>query len=148
MTPRPPRNCIFCKIVKGEQPASILFRDELVLAFLDIGPINPGHALVIPVEHHTSLTTVSPAAQGRMMEIGARLGQALLRATKAHAFNLWLANGMVAGQVVMHTHLHVIPRFADDGFAWGWRAGTYPDEAAREELADTIRRRLETNTDG
>lgn len=72
-------NCIFCKIIAGEIPAVKIYEDDLVLAFLDIGPINFGHTLVIPKEHHESSATIPEATAGRMFHIGARIGVALRR---------------------------------------------------------------------
>ncbi len=139
-------SCVFCKIVSGEQPCVQLYADELVLAFLDIAPIHPGHTLIIPRKHHNSLTTVPPEVLERMMSLAPRLGQALLRSIDGVAgFNLFLANGEVAGQVVMHTHLHVIPRSPADGFSWGWRAGQ-TDDATRQAIADKVIRRLGQET--
>ena len=110
--------CIFCKIVKGEIPSFKVYEDELVYAFLDIGPINFGHTLVIPKEHHESSATIPEETAGRMFRIGARIGVALKRELDFEAFNLHLADGTAAGQVVMHAHLHVIPRGVEDGFHW------------------------------
>jgi histidine triad (HIT) family protein len=112
-------SCVFCEIVENNAPAVRLFEDDLVVSFLDIAPINPGHALVIPREHHSSITTVPEAVHGRMLQIGAKLGVAMQRELAADGFNLHLANGTCAGQVLIHTHLHVIPRYPTDGFSWG-----------------------------
>lgn len=125
-------NCIFCRIAAGEIPAVKLYRDELVTAFLDIGPINFGHALVIPNAHFESISSVPEATAGRMMKVGARLGIALKRALDYDGYNLHLADGQAAGQVVMHAHLHVVPRGVEDGFRWNWRQLEYAEgEAAR-----------------
>lgn len=135
-------SCLFCRIVAREIPATILFEDDLVMAFLDIAPINPGHLLVIPQEHHESIASVPEAVAGRMMHVAGRLGTAQRRALDADGFNLHLANGACAGQVVMHAHLHVIPRHPEDGFHWGWRQQRYADDAARDAIAAQIRERL------
>jgi histidine triad (HIT) family protein len=135
--------CIFCKLVAGVSPCDQLYEDDLVLAFLDIAPINPGHTLVIPKDHHHSITTVPEAVLGRMMSVANRLGPALVRVTEGDGFNYHLANGDAAGQTVNHAHLHVIPRFGTDGFAWGWRSLPFADSAARETLICGVRKRLE-----
>ena len=119
--------CIFCKIIAGEIPAAKIYEDELVLAFLDIGPINFGHTLVIPKEHHESSATIPEATAGRMFRVGSRIGIALKRKFEYEAFNLHLADGTAAGQVVMHAHLHVVPRGVEDGFRWNWRQLVYED---------------------
>ena len=120
-------NCIFCKIAAGELPAVKIYEDEHVLAFLDIAPINFGHTLVIPKEHHTGSSTVPEALAGRMFRVGSRIGVALKRALDYDGFNLHLADGACAGQVVNHVHLHVVPRGADDSFHWNWRQLQYAE---------------------
>ena len=100
------KDCIFCKIIRGEIPSVKIYEDDLVYAFMDIAPINFGHTLVIPKEHHTSTATIPEATCGRMFHVGARIGVAVKRALDADAFNLHLADGTCAGQVVMHAHLH------------------------------------------
>lgn len=134
-------NCIFCRIVKGEIPAAKVYEDELVLAFLDIAPINFGHVLVIPKEHHESSSTIPEATAGRMFRIGSRIGIALKRKFDYDAFNLHLADGTAAGQVVMHAHLHVVPRGVEDGFHWNWRQLKYPEERI-QEVRDALAAKL------
>ena len=134
-------NCIFCRIVNGEIPAEKVYEDDLVLAFLDIGPINYGHVLVIPKEHHESSSTIPEATAGRMFRIGSRIGIALKRKLDYDAFNLHLADGAAAGQVVMHAHLHVVPRGVEDGFHWNWRQLKYPEGKIRE-IRDAIAAKL------
>jgi histidine triad (HIT) family protein len=134
--------CVFCRILAGELPATRLYEDEDVLAFLDIAPINKGHLLVIPKRHHRSLTELAPEQVGRLFAAAARLGRALVRAVQADGFNLLLSNGTVAGQVVPHVHVHLIPRFPDDGIRLPARALRYTDDAERDAIAAEIRRRL------
>ena len=134
-------NCIFCRIVRGEIPAAKIYEDDLVFAFLDIAPINFGHVLVIPKEHHESSSTIPEATAGRMFRIGSRIGIALKRKLDYDAFNLHLADGTAAGQVVMHAHLHVVPRGVEDGFHWNWRQLKYPD-GELQKTAETISKRL------
>ncbi|MCX6984451.1 MAG: HIT family protein [Lentisphaerae bacterium] len=136
------KNCVFCKIISGEIPSSKLYEDDLVFAFLDIAPINYGHLLVIPKEHHTSVATIPENVAGRMMTVGTKLGVAAKRILDLEGFNLHLADGACAGQVVMHAHLHVIPRGVEDGFHWGWRQLKYENDAKRNEIAEKIRERL------
>lgn len=133
--------CIFCKIIAGEIPAAKIYEDELVLAFLDIGPINFGHTLVIPKEHHESSATIPEATAGRMFRVGSRIGIALKRKFEYEAFNLHLADGTAAGQVVMHAHLHVVPRGVEDGFRWNWRQLSYK-EGELKEFAEELSARV------
>ena len=133
------KNCIFCKIIAGEIPALKIYEDELVLAFMDIAPINFGHVLVIPKEHHTSTATIPEKTAGRIFLAASRIGVAMRRALDADGFNLHLSDGTVAGQVVMHAHLHVVPRWTDDGFHWNWRQLKYESDSAKTELQEKLR---------
>ena len=135
-------NCIFCKIIAGDIPSVKIYEDDLIYAFLDIAPINPGHVLVIPKEHHESASTIPEATAGRMFRIGSRIGIALKRELDYDAYNLHLADGTAAGQVVMHAHLHVVPRGVEDNFHGNWRQLTYADDAARAAVAEKLVRRL------
>ena len=137
-------DCIFCKIIKGEIPSFKIYEDELVYAFLDIGPINFGHTLVIPKEHHESSATIPEATAGRMFHVGSRIGIAQKRELGCEAFNLHLADGAAAGQVVNHAHLHVIPRGVEDGFHWNWRQLKYADGQAAEYAEKLVRRLAST----
>ncbi len=137
-------NCVFCKIVRGDIPADVLYEDDLVLCFLDIAPINPGHALIIPKPHHVSLTTVPEDCLARMMQVAPRLGAALMRTVDGDGFNLLLANGTCAGQVVPHAHLHVIPRRTTDTFSlYPSKTVQYADDKEKRDLAEAVRRRLD-----
>lgn len=129
-------NCVFCKIINNEIPSAKIYEDELVLAFLDLGPINFGHALVIPKEHHESSSTIPENVAGRMFKVASRIGVALKRKLDYDAFNLHLADGTAAGQVVMHAHLHVVPRGVEDGFRWNWRQLKYPENKMQEIAAE------------
>jgi histidine triad (HIT) family protein len=129
-------NCVFCKIINNEIPAAKVYEDDLVVAFLDLGPINYGHTLVIPKEHHESSATIPEYVAGRMFRVGSRVGVALKRKLDYDAFNLHLADGTAAGQVVMHAHLHVVPRGVEDGFRWNWRQQKYPENKMQEIAAE------------
>jgi histidine triad (HIT) family protein len=135
-------NCIFCKIIAGEIPSNKVYEDDLVLAFVDIAPINYGHILVIPKEHHVGSSSIPEETAGRMFKIGSRLGVALKRALDYDGFNLHLADGACAGQVVMHAHLHVVPRGVEDGFHWNWRQLNYESGAQSLEITEKIKSKL------
>lgn len=105
-------NCIFCKIIKGEIPCHKLYEDEHVLAFLDVGPLSVGHTLVIPKGHYKTVDIMPDeiaAAVGRCLP---KLSKAILHATGSTDWNLLQNNGEPAGQEVLHTHFHIIPRKA------------------------------------
>ena len=134
---------VFTKIINGEIPCYKIYEDEKTLAFLDIAPINFGHVLVIPKEHHQSVSTVPENVAGRMLKIASRIGIILKRLDEYDAYNLHLADGTAAGQVVMHAHMHVVPRGVEDNFRWNWRQLTYPDGKALE-MAQDIAEKLST----
>jgi len=118
-------NCLFCKIAAGAIPAARIHEDAYTLAFLDIGPINPGHLLLIPKAHHATLADVPDDLGAALGELLPRLCRAVKTATGAGGINVIANLGRVAGQTVEHCHWHVIPRFADDTFRWPWPAGAY-----------------------
>jgi len=139
------RDCVFCQILAGEVEASIVYRDERVTAFMDIQPLTPGHLLVIPNQHASSLKSVEPDTMSRMAVIGQMLGLALLESSLApQAFNLFLANGELAGQTVFHSHLHVIPRYPDDGFGVRFPPGfgRIAERGELDEQAEVVRAAL------
>jgi histidine triad (HIT) family protein len=132
--------CIFCDIVRGQGPAERLFEDELTLAFLDINPVNPGHALVIPKEHHATLLDLPDRLMGPLGVTCRRLGAALLAATGAGGLNLMMNNYRVAGQLIDHVHFHLVPRHAGDGLRhWpGRRAATAELRAVAEKIRSVL----------
>jgi len=132
-------HCIFCKIVAGEAPASIVYRDEHVVAFMDISPVVEGHVLVIPTYHTADLAGVTDDAGSRMFAIGRRAA-ASLRASglPCEGINFFLADGVAAGQTVFHSHLHVIPRVRGDGL--GFRHGLTRGRMSRLELDELAAR--------
>ncbi len=132
-------DCIFCRIVRGELPCTKLYEDADVLSFLDIGPLVKGHALVIPKAHFDPLTAVPPDLLGTLIVVAQKIAAAQLAGLHADGVNLHQANGSCAGQVVPHVHFHVIPRFANDGHHWNWKAGRYASPEEMKQRAEAIR---------
>lgn len=133
--------CVFCKIVALEIPAAVVYEDDSVLAFLDVGPLADGHLLLIPRAHHSLLVDLPAADCARLVAVLPALGRALLEVTDAGGFNVLMNNGKVAGQVVPHVHVHLIPRREDDQLGYRWNAGSYPAGRA-EELAQMYKQTL------
>jgi len=131
-------DCIFCKIVAGELPCSKLMEDDTSLAFMDIGPIRPGHALLIPKKHYETTVDMPGEEVAELLAHLPALAKAIVEATGADGYNVFQMNGACAGQVVPHVHFHLIPRHTDDGVAFGWPAGGY-EEGDMEKLAEKIR---------
>ncbi len=108
--------CIFCDILAGLAPANFVYRDDLCAAFMDIHPVNPGHVLVVPHKHAALLIDLDETSAGRLLQVAQKVDTSLRGSgLKCEAVNLFLADGRVAGQEVMHVHLHVIPRFLGMG---------------------------------
>ncbi len=125
--------CLFCAILKRHARASFIFEDEHAAAFMDLFPVQPGHALIVPREHVADLSDCPEDMAGRLFALSARLAPVIVSAVGADGFNVWTANGKAAGQEVFHLHLHVLPRFEGDTFGLRFPKD-YPREVARADL--------------
>jgi histidine triad (HIT) family protein len=137
------QDCIFCSILAGSAPASFVYRDELVSAFLDIRPVTPGDLLVIPNEHVVSMRDVPEPAASRIFHVGRRLARVLSQGAvvRLEGVSFVVADGEAAGQDVFHAHLHVTPRFDGDGYhveAAAW-AQPPPSRAELDRIAAGLR---------
>ena len=128
-------DCVFCKIVTHQIPASVVFEDDAMVAFLDVGPLAEGHILVIPRDHYARFVEMPPALCSKLVSVLPALGRALLEVTGADGYNVLLNDGSIAGQVVPHVHFHLIPRRADDGLGYRWKPTEYPEGRAAEIAA-------------
>ena len=128
--------CIFCAIVAGDAPAQIVDSDEHTVAFMDISPATPGHALVIPRSHSADLMEISTGDLGHTIAAAQRLGQKMKRALAPDGFNVINACGRAAWQTIFHFHLHVIPRYEDDPLELPW----VPSPGDPDEIAATAER--------
>ena len=130
-------DCIFCKIVAGDLPATIVAQDDRTISFMDINPATRGHALVIPREHSRDLLEVADEDLTACATAAQRLAKAQSARLGAHGVNILNSCGVAAWQTVFHFHLHVIPRYGDDPLRLPWVPGPGNlDEivAAGEEL--------------
>jgi len=134
-------DCVFCRIAAGTIPCARLFENEDVLAFLDIAPVRPGHALVIPKAHFPTLFELPAGLGGALLAAAGRVGAAVMQAVGAEGLNLQMNNLAAAGQLVMHAHLHLIPRQSGDGLAL-WPQHPYPGTDEMNALAERIRNAL------
>ena len=127
---------IFSKILRGEIPCHRVHEDELVLAFLDINPVSPGHTLVIPKEEVATVDQLSDEACAAIGRVLPRISRAVLKATGATEFNILQNNGARAHQAVFHVHFHIIPKpDADLGLGVGWPAGKLDGDAGATRAA-------------
>ncbi|MFO0989090.1 MAG: HIT family protein [Alphaproteobacteria bacterium] len=134
-------NCVFCKIVAGQIPCFRLYEDERTLAFMDINPGNPGHALAIAKEHWENLAAMPALLLGPVLNTAQRVAKAIEAALRPDGINLLQANGSGAAQSVFHFHVHILPRRVGDELKmnWGHRPG---DMAAIKAAYERIKAAL------
>ena len=118
--PSPAGVCIFCKLVSGEIPSAKVYEDELTLAFMDLGQVNPGHVLVATKRHAANIFEITDAESAAVMQTARKVAHAAKLAFEPAGLTLLQANGAEGGQTVAHFHLHVVPRHADDGVTFTW----------------------------
>jgi histidine triad (HIT) family protein len=134
-------NCVFCKIVAGQIPATVVHEDEHMLAFMDLGQVNPGHVLVAAKAHVENIYGLDDVQASALMRTAARVARAIRDAFSPKGLSVYQANGKPAGQTVFHFHVHLVPRHEDDGMAFTWPAKNPPRERL-EEYAAKIRGKL------
>ncbi len=123
-------DCIFCKIANGEIPAKTIHEDEFFRVILDLGPATRGHALIIPKEHAENLYELQDGIAQRVLPLAKEMAVLMKEKLGCDGLNLVQNNGELAGQTVMHFHMHMIPRYKDDGQKIGW----VPGKPSQEEL--------------
>lgn len=135
-------DCIFCKVIAGKMPSHTVFENDDVLAFMDIRPVNPGHTLVVPKIHATDMRESSDQELEQVLRVVKKIAPAILKTVGADAFNFTSNVGRASGQIVFHTHFHIIPRFSTDGYkAWEREDGAHEDLGT---LAGNIRDAIST----
>ena len=133
-------DCIFCKVIHGELPSFKIYEDEKTLAFLDIRPVNPGHTLVVPKKHSVDIFEIEEEEWDAVMKTTRVVAHALEKALSPIGINLSMNNRSGAGQVVFHAHVHVMPRFENDG--WKIWIGKLYAEGEAAAVAGKIREKL------
>jgi len=134
-------DCIFCKIVAGQIPCAKVLEDDAALAFLDIGPLAVGHALLIPKAHYETVDQMPADVAAAVLRHLPALARAVRAATGATGVNVLQNNGRSAHQAVPHVHFHIIPRREGDAWHFNWPAGKYgPGEM--DDMARRIREGL------
>lgn len=132
-------DCLFCQIVAGEIPSAKVYENDDILAFLDIAPITKGHTLVIPKEHYSDLESLPKNKLEGILSVSQEIAKIQKQILSADGVNLLQNNGSAAGQEVFHFHMHVIPRFKQDGHHWGWPSDKYDDSQEMLELANKMK---------
>lgn len=129
-------NCIFCKIANGEIPSRTIYEDEKFRVILDLGPATRGHALILPKDHYANLFEMPEELAADAMKLAKKVAARQKTILHADGLNLVQNNGTAAGQTVEHFHIHLIPRYENDGQTIGWK----PQEPAPEELDDICKK--------
>lgn len=131
-------NCVFCKIVRGEIPATVVLQDEHTIVFMDIGSVNPGHMLVAAKPHVENLQGMDEALAGAMFRSASRAARAIDKVFAPAGISVYQANGAAAGQTVFHAHIHVLPRWENDGLTFTWPVKN-PSREELENVAEKLR---------
>ncbi len=129
-------DCIFCKIIAGKIPGSKVYEDAHVIAFLDINPVHPGHTLVVPKHHSVNLFDMPADDIIHVFQAAQKVAAGIKKATNAGGVNLTMNNERAAGQVVFHSHIHLVPRFERDGLK------LWPGRKYSEGQQDEIQKRI------
>ena len=137
--------CIFCKIVAKQVPANVVHEDDHTIAFMDLGQVNPGHVLVATKSHVENVFGLDEIQAGAVFRTVARIARASRSAFGFPGMNLFQANGKVGGQTVFHFHMHILPRWEDDGMSLAWPAKNPPREVL-EGYGARIRAALDVAT--
>jgi len=127
-------DCVFCKIIKGEFDSAKIYEDNDVLAFLDIKPVTKGHVLVIPKQHSENIFDISEDNLQKIIVVGKKLAERIQNVLHTDGIRLSQSNGAVAGQEIMHFHLHIIPRYKNDGVSDHHTATMHMPHTNLEEL--------------
>jgi histidine triad (HIT) family protein len=134
-------DCVFCRIVARQIPATVVYEDDHVLAFMDIGQVNPGHVLVAVKKHAENIYALDDALAQAVFRGAARVSRAIQAAFQPEGLSVYQANGKAAGQTVFHLHIHLVPRKEGDGMALTWPVKNPPRELL-EDYAARIREKI------
>ncbi len=131
-------NCIFCKLANGEFPTNSIYDDDKFNVILDNGPATKGHCLILPKEHYANLFELPEETAAEAMKLAKKLSEKLVKELDADGLNLVQNNGEAAGQTVNHFHLHLIPRYKNDGQHILWNP-TSPDAEELKALCESLK---------
>ncbi len=131
-------DCIFCKILNGEIPSATIYEDEEFKAILDRFPANEGHVLILPKAHSANIFEIDPQLAGRLFTLATKIAREMKNVLGFEHMNVMQNNGTVAGQTVYHFHLHLIPRYENDGITIAYK----PMDLTDSQIED-MRKKLE-----
>lgn len=131
-------NCIFCKLANGDIPTATLYEDDDFRVILDASPASKGHALILPKEHYANLYELDDEVAAKVLVLAKKMITRLTDILGCDGYNIVQNNGEAAGQTVFHFHLHMIPRWKEDGVGIEWKMGELTD-ADKEELVAAMR---------
>ena len=134
-------DCVFCKIVAKQIPATVVHEDAHTLAFMDIGQVNPGHVLVAVKKHAENIYGLDETQAAELFKTAAHLARAIRGAFNPEGLSVYQANGKAAGQTVFHLHVHLVPRYSGDGMELTWPVKNPPREKLAE-YAEKIKAKL------
>ena len=135
-------DCIFCKLANGEIPTNVLYEDDVVKVIFDAEPVSRGHVLILPKEHFDNIYSIDDNTAGHVFQVAAKLSRAIKQSLECEGINILQNNEEPAGQTVFHFHMHIIPRYADDGFDMIFNHGKITNEKVKE-LRDKIQSKLD-----
>lgn len=124
--------CIFCKLANGDIPTNTIYEDADFRVILDASPATRGHALILPKEHYVNLFELPEELAGKAIILAKKMAAVMKERFDCDGVNIVQNNGEAAGQTVFHFHMHIIPRYADDGQVIGWK----PTSPSEEELTE------------
>ena len=130
-------DCIFCKLANGVFPTNTLYEDDDFMVFLDAAPATKGHCLIVPKQHYANLFELDEEVAAKVMPLAKKMIKLLKEKLDCDGVNVVQNNGETAGQTVNHFHVHLIPRYKDDGQVIGWKMGE-PKEGELEGIRDVI----------
>ncbi len=132
-------DCIFCKLANGIIPTNSIYEDDEFNVILDAGPATRGHALIIPKEHYANIYELPDETAAHALVLAKKMATHMTDTLHAEGFNIVQNNGELAGQTVFHFHMHLIPRYSDDGQKIGWKPGS-PSDEDQKKLAEELRK--------
>ena len=131
-------NCIFCKIANGEIPSKTIEENDMFRVVLDVGPATKGHALILPKDHYSNLYELPEEVAAEALKLAKKVALKMKERLHCDGVNLVQNNEEAAGQTVFHFHMHVIPRYKEDGQVIGWKPGQ-PTAEELEAICEQLR---------